>query len=231
MKSKWFHLKDRAILLRKKGYSIRTIELRLGIPRSTLSGWLKDVPLTSSQRRKLRTEWNKSLKKARAEAVKWHNKQKEDRIELARLQAIKTLERLPKNPAIRELALAFLYLGEGAKRDRSTTLGNSNPMILRFFISVLQSDFGIPEDKFACWLHLRADQNPDDMICYWAKELSLPKKNFRSCAIDERTKGLPTYPHYKGVCIISCGNIAVQRKLLYLSNMFCDQIIGGHTGS
>ena len=46
MRSKWFELKPDAIKLRKKGLSIREIELRLGIPRSTLSGWLKDIKLS-----------------------------------------------------------------------------------------------------------------------------------------------------------------------------------------
>jgi len=51
MKSKWFELKPSAKKLRKKGLSIGDIERRLKIPRSTLSGWLKDIKLTSKQRK------------------------------------------------------------------------------------------------------------------------------------------------------------------------------------
>ena len=45
MQSKWFELKPTAVKLRRKGFSIGKIEYNLGIPRSTLSGWLKNIEL------------------------------------------------------------------------------------------------------------------------------------------------------------------------------------------
>jgi hypothetical protein len=53
MESKFLPLKSRATSLRKRGLSIRCIENKLGIPRSTLSGWLKDIKLSGNQRKKL----------------------------------------------------------------------------------------------------------------------------------------------------------------------------------
>ena len=50
MKSKWYELKENAIKLRQQGFSIGKIERDLGIPRSTLSGWLKNIKLTARQK-------------------------------------------------------------------------------------------------------------------------------------------------------------------------------------
>lgn len=230
MKSKWYELKEKAIVIRRKGRSIGYIEKHLGIPRSTLSGWFKTVKLTAGQKRRLVENINKGLIRARQRAVLWHNAQR-----LARLQeAEKAAESTLKNIDIErtenlDLALAMLYLGEGFKKNIETGMGNSDPMILKFFVSVLQNNYNIPVHQIKCELHLRADQDPEKIKRFWAKELNLPDKNFTGVILDQRTKGRPTYAYYKGVCVVRCGNVAIQRKLIALSKLFCRQAINNHT--
>jgi predicted transcriptional regulator len=60
--------KEKAIKLRKRGRSIRDIEKILGIPRSTLSGWLRDVKLSKKQKERLHKKWLAALVKARLKA-------------------------------------------------------------------------------------------------------------------------------------------------------------------
>lgn len=84
--------------------------------------------------------------------------------------------------------------------------------------------YGVEREKIKCELHLRADQNPVSMKKYWAEELGLPLLNFKSVSLDKRTEGSPTYPSYKGVCVVRCGYVALQRKLVYLSQIFCDRV-------
>jgi hypothetical protein len=226
MKSQWFKFKDEAIKLRRGGASLRDVEKRLKIPRSTLSYWFKDVILSSSQKAKLVKNWKLALGKARVEAVKWHNEQKQIRVENAKASALNTLSRLNTREAgILEIALAMLYLGEGAKTTLGLCIGNSNPLILRFFIASLRFIYGFDCQKIHCELHLRYDQNVLKMKQYWSKELNLPAKNFTSVAVDLRTKGSKTYPHYKGVCVLRCSNTAIQRKLMYLAEEFCNKVI------
>lgn len=225
MKSKWFHLKNQAIKLRKKGKSIRDIEIILKIPRSTLSGWLRGIKLTQKQKNILKRKWEKALVKARGMSVIWHNKQKEERLKTAENDARKLLSFIDLNDKkIIELALAMIYLGEGSKTKDGTAIGNSDPIILRFFVTLLQDIFNINVHKIGCNLHLRADQDPIALKKYWSKELGLPLTNFKGVSIDKRTVGKPTYSHYKGVCVVYCGNIAIQRKLVYLSKVFCEEV-------
>lgn len=226
MKSKWFKLKPKAIYLRKRGYSLGMIEQRLAIPRSTLSGWLKDIKLNRKQKQGLLENWKNGLIKARQQAVKWHNAQKAQRIIEAENSAIETLKNINLNDKnILELALAFLYLGEGAKTNPETALGSSNPLILKFFLSLLKSVYNIDVNKIYCELSLRADQNPDEMKKYWSRELKLPLNCFKQAHLDKRTIGSKTYQNYKGVCHLRCGNIAIQRKLVFIANLFCEKII------
>ncbi len=224
MKSKWFRSKRKAISLRKEGLSIREIENRLGIPRSTLSGWLKAVELTEVQKRILKTKYRNGLILARKKAVLWHNQQKFSRLKNAEEQADKVLSRINTTNEILELALALLYLGEGSKKNLTTSMGNSDPLVLKFFLSVIQKVYGLEIMEIRAYLHLRADQDPKKMLKYWSKELGIPISSFKKTSIDKRTIQTITYPHYKGVCVIECGNVAIQRKLVYISRKFCEKI-------
>lgn len=202
------------------------IEKKYGVPRSTLSGWLKGIVLTDQQKDKLLKNWQQALNEARKEAVKWHNAQKQMRLQQAKKAAEETLKTLNiRQKNILELALAMLYLGEGFKSTPETSIGNSSPQILKFFIKALCLAYNFDRNKIRCELHLRADQNPVEIKEYWSSELSIPLANFTTVSIDMRTKGSVTYGHYKGVCVLRCGNAAIQRKLLFLAESFCNKVI------
>ena len=226
MKSKWYELKEKAVKLRQKGISIGKIESLLNIPRSTLSGWFKNIELTKKQKAKLTANWKNALVKARKKAVLWHHNQKRIRVQEAKNSAIKTLGEINIDDInVLELSLAFLYLGEGTKKSPHTSLGSSDPMILKFFLSAVEKIYNLDTKKLRYELYLRADQKPNKIKNFWAKELKVPVENFKQVNIDKRTKGTKTYPSYKGVCNVQCGHVAIQRKLMNLANLFSQKII------
>ncbi len=223
--SKYALLKPQAIKLRKQGLSIPEIEKRTGIPRSNLSAWLHKVPLTEKQRQRLHHNWVNALVKARQEAVRWHNAKKQERLDLARADALATLNSLnTKDRNIMELALSLLYLGEGTKKKTETSLGSSDPRILRFYIKALGSLYSLQPKDLYCQLFLRYDQDAETSKKYWSKALNIPTACFRYCNFDDRTKDRPTIEGYEGVCLVRGGSVAIQRKLVYLANAYIDQI-------
>lgn len=225
MISRWLNQKPEAIALRRKGKSIKDIEKMLGIPRSTLSGWFKSVLLTKKQQDELNKKRKQALVSARAKAVRWHNAQKSNRLEKVAHIATEVLSGIPKNVTTLELALAFLYLGEGAKTGLRTSLGSSDARIAKFFVQCLKTIYSVPTENIKCYLHLRADQNSEKMKYYWSKELKLPLSNFKKPSFDKRTVGKSTYPQYKGVCSIECGKVEIQRRLMYIADGFCDSVV------
>ena len=194
MKSKWYEYKAEAEKLRRKGLSIRTIENRLGIPRSTLSGWFKEIKLSKTNQERLNKKWLNSLVKARKKAVSWHNNQKQERLRYAEDEARHVLEALTiNNSATLELALAILYFGEGSKKNCETAIGSSDPLMLKFFVTLLKNNYHVDIKKIRCELGLRADQDPEKMKRFWARELRLPLSNFKQVNFDKRTQGSKTY--------------------------------------
>lgn len=224
MISKWFEFKGKALALRHNGNSIRDIEKELGIPRSTLSGWFKNIKLTDKQHQVLKKRLARNLILAREQAVVWHNKQKANRLLEAEKIATSILTKINVNDKnILELALSMLYLGEGAK-NKSTSMGNSNPKVVKFFIKCLLVLYNIKSEKLKCDLHLRSDQSKRKMIKYWSNELNLPVQSFIAIK-DKRLIKSKTYESYKGVCVIRCGRVDILRRLGFLNSMFCDKIL------
>lgn len=226
MVSRWEHLKLDALRMRTEGASIRDIEDKLGIARSTLSGWLREVVLLPKYKRRLENRHARALFAAREKAAIWHRAQKTKRVNDAKLYASDFLDSLDKNHHSHlELALAFLYFGEGAKTGTRTSLANSNSDILRFFVVTLEKLYGVTPEDIRCELYLRSDQKPEIEILHWSQVLRIPRKNFSKPTHDARTVGKPTFPGYHGVCAVRCTPVAIQRRLMYIATMFCDRII------
>lgn len=223
MKSKWFDKKEDAVRLRKNGVSLRTIEKSLGIPRSTLSNWFKDIELSPVHANRLEENRTRALIEARKLASAWHQEQKKKRLLVAEEAAHEVMEQIILSGPILDLSLAMLYLGEGAKGE-TASISSSSPMILKFVLAVLKKNYNLLPSMVRCELHLRADQDAQELKDYWSQQLNIPVENFRYVAFDKRTAGRATYDRYKGVCVLMHG-VAIQRKLMYLYNTFCQQVI------
>lgn len=225
MRSKWYELKNKAILLRKKGFSLGKIAMNLKIPKSTLSGWFKNVKISNKFKKVLLKNWKQGLINARKNALVWHSQQKYQRIQDAKIIAANIASKINlEDKNIQELALAMLYLGEGNKVN-SFGIGNSDPRILNFFLKTIYNVYNVDKQFIHCSLNLRLDQNKDEIIKYWSKILNLPISCFKSVSFDKRTKGIASYSSYKGVCQIRFGSIAIQRRLLFLAKQYCDSVI------
>jgi hypothetical protein len=206
--------------------SIKQIENKLKIPRSTLSGWFKHIILSHKQKEILLQRWRFGLIKARRKALQWHNEQKNKRLIKAKNEAELVLKRINlKNKDILDLILAMLYLGEGAKSAEETSMGSSDPLLLKTFVKILRKNYDIDNKKIRCDLYLRADQNIDEIKKFWSRQLQLSLNNFKYVQFDKRTINSKTFPYYKGVCVVRYGNIAIKRKLLNISREVCEKII------
>lgn len=223
MQSRWVQHKETVRALRRQGASVTAIERQYGVPRSTLSGWFKDIQLSPEQRMRLDQNSIGGGKQGRLKGAEWNRQQKLARLRIAEQHALATLNNIELTDDIMELALAMLYWGEGAKKD-TTAIGSSDPRMLQFTLTILRRRYGITNDMLRCDLHLRADQDAQELKQYWSKALGIPMARFKYASFDERTRGKKTYQGYKGVCLIRCGSIAIQRKLIYLYTLFYDKV-------
>src|SRR3989338_4221 len=128
--------KEKAILLRKEGFSYTEILEQVPVAKSSLALWLQSVGLSKKQKQRLT---DKKLASARRGALK----KKEDRIfrtKIIKESAEKDVGKLTERE--KWLIGIALYWDEGSKEKEwrpgsSAQFINSDPLMIRFFISWL----------------------------------------------------------------------------------------------
>jgi len=191
--------KQKAIVMRKKGMSYSQIKNKLKISKSTLSGWLYNMPLSEKRIKELRDFSPIRIEKYRNTM----RKKREEKFKKAYEVISQKIGKLTK----REIFLSglFLYWAEGGKTKNGTTcLTNTNPDMLKFFINWLKI-FNIPKEKLRPHLHLYSDMNIKKQEKYWSKELGIPLKQFKKSYIKKSLSSAITYKNGfgQGTCTVS----------------------------
>lgn len=110
----------RARELRARGWVMRDIAEKLGVSRSSVSLWTRDVPFTPDPER---TRNRRSAARRRGPNALQRRKQAE--IERLLAEGAERIGHLSEREFL--VAGVALYAGEGAKRDGQVGLANTNP--------------------------------------------------------------------------------------------------------
>jgi len=180
---------DRAMALRLRlsGKSYGEIQKELGVPKSTLSGWLSGVILAPEKRQRIEA---KAYYKSR-EALIRRNKQQTElakkRALLTRQEAAHDINSLTKKDLV--ILGAALYWAEGYKRlqvrngreitAHAVSLTNSDPLLVRAFIRFLREYCEVPITKIKMGLRMFKHQNENHLKRYWHKATGIPLENFQ----------------------------------------------------
>lgn len=200
----------RALELRKQEMSYSQIKSELNVSKSTLSLWLRDLPLTHKRIQELRGSNEGRIEKYRATRRKTRDKRYVEVYE----RELKHL--FPLSERERYIAGLFLYWGEGGKtRPFELSLGNTNPQLVKFFLHWAIEHLDIPKSKIKARLQLYADMYIDSEIKYWSKVLGLPVKNFRKPYIKATTlRGLTFKGFGHGTCDLRISHRDSTEKVL-----------------
>jgi len=203
--------KQKALAMRQKGMSYSQIKEKLGISKSTLSGWLYNMPLSEQRIRELQAD-------SPIRIEKYRNTMRAKR-EAKNKIAYQNIAKRIGNISDREFLIAglFLYWAEGSKtKTFSTALTNTNPKMLILFIRWLNF-FNVPKSKLKVHLHLYSDMNIKKQINFWSKILNIPISQFRKPYIKKTTLSSITYTNGfgQGTCsvIVENGYVSDQVKM------------------
>jgi hypothetical protein len=208
-----FNKKQKATDLRREGKSLGEITVKLKIPKSTLSGWLKDVEMPLKFKRILRQRRLDALIGARVKAADFHRQERVKRMETIEKEASRFLKSVKLNSTTAELIFSSFYLAEGAKRRGSFEIANSNPEILAGFWNLMRILYPLDLKRVRCHLYLRLDQSEKKLKKYWSDVLNIPEKQFIKSQFDKRAISA-TRENYKGVCCIYYNNVNLQKRAI-----------------
>jgi transcriptional regulator with XRE-family HTH domain len=158
--------RERARRLRATGLPMAEIAARLGVSRSSVSLWARDVPFEPRQRdpRGRRRAPNALQRRKRAEIDRLLA---EGRDRVGRLSEREFL-----------LAGVALYAGEGSKRDGNVSFANSDWRMVAFYCSWLRRFFAIDESRLRVRLYLHEGLDLAAATAYWSEVTGIPESQF-----------------------------------------------------
>lgn len=179
--------KNQALKYRLQGKSYAEINKLLGVPKSTLSGWFKDVILNKAAQERLAS-------RTREGAMRGLMKRNKQQTLIAVMNAKKLRRKFKKqitSLSKKELLIlgVALYWGEGYKRPiikngiaksyHPVSLSNSDPKLVMAFLKFLREICGVEEAKINAGLRIYQHQNPNKLLIFWSELTKIPKERFQ----------------------------------------------------
>jgi transcriptional regulator with XRE-family HTH domain len=174
--------RQRARKLRAQGWSVREIERQLGVSRSSVSVWVRDIHLEDAQRRRLARKTNVGQLAAAA--------RKASTARTIRAQYQEDGRRLARVRGPSYAAGCMLYWAEGSKGRNSAQMSNSDPALLSFFAQFLREHFKVPDEAFRIHCNLFTDhlERQREVERFWLSALGLPATSLRKSIVNTYSK-------------------------------------------
>ena len=171
-------LKDRAVTLRHRGWSYNIIAHRLGVGKSTLSHWLRNIPYQPNQ------SVIKRIRLGPARAAVNKQRRKLAAINSLMVEGQRDIGTLSKRDLL--LLGIGLYMGEGTRLYEDVRIVNSDPQVIRIAMEWLRRSCGVPERNFAAVVHAYPDNSPEASVKYWSGITGISRRQFDKVQVDRR---------------------------------------------
>lgn len=194
--------RTRALKLRLAGKSYNEIRVALNVPKSTLSGWFKDVVLSETARARLasRTSLGTAMLIKRNK-MQTHNA--EQRARATRATARKAIPNLTKRDLL--IIGAVLYWAEGYKRlhvrdgkermSHVISFVNADPIMIKAFLRFLREVVDVPVNEIHLTMRLYPHMNDYEARRFWMRITGLPFSCFQNTTMMVSSASKGKRPH------------------------------------
>lgn len=203
-----------AMSLRKSGMSVKSIAENLGVSKSSVSTWCRDIELTEEQIRRLHKNMVVGGYSGRSKGARLQRDRKRKKIAHYEAQAREEIHSIKK----RELLMVGLglYWGEGGKTSSGVRMFNSDPRVIGFMMRWFREIFDVVEGDFSMYVTINGlhRERLGEVICFWSGVTKIPVGQFGK-PILIKSKNKKIYEnhseHYGTLCI----RIRKSSELLY----------------
>jgi hypothetical protein len=154
--------REEARRLRSLGRTMPDIAAALGVARSSVSLWTRDVPVELGPRRLTRPRPPNALERAKQSEIA-------ELLEAGRVRIGELSER--------EFLVAgvALYAGEGSKTDGRVRFTNSSAAMIGFFCAWLRAFFPLDESRLRLAIYLHEGLDLDAAFDHWSAITAIPR--------------------------------------------------------
>lgn len=213
--------KNKALNLRKKGYSYNEILKQVDVSKDTISRWCRNVKLTKSQLLRL---YKKKYSGGLRGCIIGAKKKQREREELTRRlieKGRREMGRISKRDKF--IAGVAMYFAEGSKTYH-VSFSNSDARAIKFMMSWLRDTCKIPKTKFRGALYLHDNLDEIKAKKFWSNLTRIPLRQFtKTYLVKNKPRRLRKVKHIYGVFRITVCDVNLHRKIMgWISGIFKD---------
>lgn len=185
----------------EEGLGIGIIAKKLGVSKSTVSYWVRDIELNDTQKDELTRRSGQCGNLASTK--KWTELRERNR-ETGRAKA--------KNREWLYVLGCSLYWAEGSKKRNGITLTNTDSSLIKLFLEFLRKYFRLDNSEITFALQLYGDSDIVAAKKFWQQTLDLEEGASRSIYIKSQTSGrMNKYPN--GICSVSVNRTDIVQEI------------------
>ncbi len=168
----------------ESGLPISAIASRLGVAKSSVSRWVRDVELTAEQHAALRSMnplYNAQLRGQAARS--------------ASARAVRSVAQqhgraLAHSGNALHMYGCMLYWAEGAKSRNYVAFANSDAHMLALFLRFLRKCYGVTDEGIALAVncHVNNGLSAPEIVQWWLDRLGLPRTCARAATVNRRSR-------------------------------------------
>jgi len=158
-------LREKARLMRAESRTLQDIATTLGVAKSSVSLWVRDVPFEPGPRQPSPNRRPHTQHLAKLAEIARCDDDGVDRVGVLSEQAFLG-------------AGAALYAGEGSKREGTVRFANTDPAMVTFFCAWLRRYFTIDESRLRVRVYLHEGLDLDAAEQFWSEITDVPRSQF-----------------------------------------------------
>lgn len=214
--------KQKAIELRKKGYSYRDILSEMRVAKSSLSLWLKDLPLTDEEKAFLKNRRRSNISRGRIRSGAALRRRRMDRENIILNEAKAEFIKFCEDPLF--YIGVSLYWAEGSKRNNGFGFTNSDGEMQKVMISWIEKYLKVPRNLLQLRLYTHKPFAHEHQEEYWQNQLGVDLSQFRKTVYKPTGLLVKKRPAYKGCLrIITPEGRKNLLKMLFWQQMLIDK--------
>lgn len=202
-------LKKKARALRQRGLSYNEIHKTVHVAKSTLSLWLKDIPLKPEHKARLYTKQILGMTRG-ASGQKERRAREVDAI----IENAKKEISFPLSDDAYKLFGAALYWGEGNK-TKDFGITNADPRFIIFMVKWIDKVLNVKPTVLKPYLNIYPQQDERALKKFWSELTSIPLENFGKSYVKPASKGYKKNNLYYGTIHIYVPKATDKKHMIY----------------
>jgi hypothetical protein len=194
--------KEQCRKLRRQGFSLNDIVKKVGVAKSSVSVWVRDINLTNEQKEKLQLRDKAYTNHSENFRNKRREYQKEGR------------KKAQNSDPLYAFGCA-LFWGEGNKCKNYVRITNSDETLLSFFVKFLKKYFDVSFEDFSISVQYYEDNGLTlkEINQYWCNILNLPRGCVKKATLKSKYYSNAKVRHPYGICSVSIGNTEIAMQI------------------